>query len=685
MYIHQEIFYDFLGWLNGNIFINAFIIFTSIVSFYITVIDCFSESKKREIFFRAVCASSLFLLGMYLFNIMAAMLFSSVYLYIYLGVRNWKIGVVISIVEYLSKSEKQAERCIEENRPRMALQYLEKCSEGVKSKPYYLMLYASAFMSLSNYQDALNKLNDINAKNKGQLIKVLKLKIECYEKLGNYQEALKCYRQAIKECSGDIWNLYYGCAALKIRVLEMSEYDVKAEDIINENSKDSFIASVFRDCSYAMKNGRYEAECHTFMGICYFYQNEHEKGLKELYDSENIEKGSPVNYLYFGIYYYKQKNDEEAAAYFHKCIDLDKNQHTAYYYLAEIYYKNKDYQQAIDMACKSLAICPSRAECHYIEAQCYGRKNMFQEAVDQLTCAIELKQEVKYYECRARYYGRFGNNKQKSLEDYTRCVELKDTPKYRFECFYYQVKLGMLPEKEVEEKLQPYIDNIDYYDDIADIYFSKKDYKKSVYYYKEYLKKNKNDSIVHYNLACALRNIDDLDDAIIHFKEAIRLNPNYMRAYDRLKGCYEMKGDKQKASEVQLQISNLRQKQTKINRKNGDAAYSLNQYEAAVEHYQNALKICSDDIPTVNNIACAYFGLYQTEEAVSYLQELISIHPDYAPAYYNLANCFLYLDRKKEAQDYYEKSVKLNSSFPIEVKQQEFLSVKNIKMLLDES
>jgi len=108
----------------------------------------------------------------------------------------------------------------------------------------------------------------------------------------------------------------------------------------------------------------------------------------------------------------------------------------------------------------------------------------------------------------------------------------------------------------------------------------------------------------HFGMGFALSGRGLLDQAEVHYREAIRINPDYDRVYNNIGILFLKKGDVQ----------------------------------AATTQFLKALQLNEKNAKAHNNMGAALMALGRTEQAVSHFQKAVFIKPDYAHAQDNLAN-----------------------------------------------
>ena len=135
--------------------------------------------------------------------------------------------------------------------------------------------------------------------------------------------------------------------------------------------------------------------------------------------------------------------------------------------------------------------------------------------------------------------------------------------------------------------------------------------------------------IAHNNLGLALADRGQLDEAIDHYRKALKINPNHVEAYNNL----------------------------------GLALADRGQFDEAVDHYRQALEIKPDFVEAHNNLATTLAGSGKIDDAVAEYRKAIEIKPDYADAHFNLGNVLARCARFDEAMDHYRKALEIDPGF----------------------
>ena len=151
----------------------------------------------------------------------------------------------------------------------------------------------------------------------------------------------------------------------------------------------------------------------------------------------------------------------------------------------------------------------------------------------------------------------------------------------------------------------------------------------AIRHYQEALRLKPGYAYAHNNLGTALRNKGQLDDAIRQFQEALRLKPDYAEA------CYNL----------------------------GAALAANGQTDDAIRQYQEALRLKPDYADAHNSLGAALAANGQLAEAISQFQEALRLKPDFAGAYYNLGNALASKGQMDEAISQYQQALRLKPDY----------------------
>jgi Flp pilus assembly protein TadD len=136
--------------------------------------------------------------------------------------------------------------------------------------------------------------------------------------------------------------------------------------------------------------------------------------------------------------------------------------------------------------------------------------------------------------------------------------------------------------------------------------------------------------VAHDSLGNALAQQGMLDQAIVHYRESLRIKPNLVNAQNNLGVALLQQGE--------------------INR-------------AMVQYYE-ALRLKPDSAETHNNLGVALFTVGQLDQAIGHYLTAIKLDPNFAKAHNNLGNALARKGKLDEAISQYSRALELKSNYP---------------------
>ena len=157
----------------------------------------------------------------------------------------------------------------------------------------------------------------------------------------------------------------------------------------------------------------------------------------------------------------------------------------------------------------------------------------------------------------------------------------------------------------------------------------KKDYQGSIFKYSEAIKLDPDYVEAYNNRGVSYYDLENYKDAIADYNKVIQLNPNYATAYNNRGLIYEDIGD----------------------------------YKQALADYSRAIQLDPNDAIFYNNCGNAYSKLQNYKLSIIKYNKAIQLDPNYELAYYNRGLSYIYLQNYKEAITDYDKVIQLNPNY----------------------
>jgi len=149
-------------------------------------------------------------------------------------------------------------------------------------------------------------------------------------------------------------------------------------------------------------------------------------------------------------------------------------------------------------------------------------------------------------------------------------------------------------------------------------------------------KKYPNFAVVHNNLGIALVAEGNNEEAISHYKMAIKIKPYLTTAHYNLGIALVAKGNNEEAISHYKMAIGFKPDYALPHNNLGNALVAEGKIEEAISHYKKAIKVKPDYAEAYNNLGGALFHAKMTEEAIGYFKEAIRIRPDFIDAQKNL-------------------------------------------------
>jgi tetratricopeptide (TPR) repeat protein len=169
--------------------------------------------------------------------------------------------------------------------------------------------------------------------------------------------------------------------------------------------------------------------------------------------------------------------------------------------------------------------------------------------------------------------------------------------------------------------------------------------------------------IAHNNLGNALIKEGKTDEAILHYRTAIAIQPRYADAHNNLGNALQLQGSFDEAISHHREALQIKPRFAEAHANLGMALRSVGKPDEAIEHYRQALRIKAD-------YSLAHFGLAfllqsqgNTEEAISHYRKALEIKPNFAEGHSYLGNALRSQGKTQEAITHYRRALELKPDY----------------------
>ena len=191
-------------------------------------------------------------------------------------------------------------------------------------------------------------------------------------------------------------------------------------------------------------------------------------------------------------------------------------------------------------------------------------------------------------------------------------------------------------------------------------------WKNSITLFSHALQSTKNNAFAHNNVAPSLAEEGKIEEAIDHYNEAIRLDPDYPDAYSNRGNAYATLGQHQQAIEDYNKAIRLKPDFAIAYYNRGIIEIKLGLYQKAIDDFNEAIRLKPDYTDAYNNRGGAYFKLGQYQRAVDDFSKAIHLKPDYADAYNNRGGAYFNQGNKEPGCYDAQKACKLGNCTALE-------------------
>ena len=171
---------------------------------------------------------------------------------------------------------------------------------------------------------------------------------------------------------------------------------------------------------------------------------------------------------------------------------------------------------------------------------------------------------------------------------------------------------------------------------IVTTWFQVKHWTNSIILFKHAINVTENNSVAHYNLGVALAKQGRTTEAIDHYTEVLKINPDYVGAHNNLGVALVEQGKIDEAIAHYRETLRIKPDDVEARYNIANALARQERFKDAIAEYAEVLKTKPNMAFAHNNMGIALSRLGKTKKAIFHFREALRIRPDYRNAEYNL-------------------------------------------------
>ncbi|MGD0058242.1 MAG: tetratricopeptide repeat protein [Verrucomicrobiia bacterium] len=187
--------------------------------------------------------------------------------------------------------------------------------------------------------------------------------------------------------------------------------------------------------------------------------------------------------------------------------------------------------------------------------------------------------------------------------------------------------------------------------------------QEAVRHYEQALRLNPDFADAHRNLGNALMQTGRIQEAIAHYEQALRTRPDFFEANNNLGNALLQSGRIQEAIEQFQQALHINPDFADAHCNLGNVFLQEGKIEEAIAHYEQALRIKPDLAEAHNSLGAALYQTGRREEAIEHFLQALAIKPDYAEAHSNLGSALAEIGKIEQAIARYEQALRIKPDY----------------------
>jgi len=185
----------------------------------------------------------------------------------------------------------------------------------------------------------------------------------------------------------------------------------------------------------------------------------------------------------------------------------------------------------------------------------------------------------------------------------------------------------------------------------------------AISHYTEALRINPDFAEAHNNMGLALEKLGKTAEAVRHYAEALRINPGFKEVHSNLGLILIKKERADDAIRHYNRVLKMNPDFAEAHNNLGLALAKQGNLNEAVKHFTKAVKINPDNTNAHNNLGLAYEKQGKTAAALRHYKEALRLNPYFEELHTNYGNLLIKLGRVDEAISHYLEALRINPGF----------------------
>ena len=169
--------------------------------------------------------------------------------------------------------------------------------------------------------------------------------------------------------------------------------------------------------------------------------------------------------------------------------------------------------------------------------------------------------------------------------------------------------------------------------------------------------------VAHDSLGNALAQQGMLDQAIVHYRESLRIKPNLVNTHNNLGVALLQQGEINRAMAQYYQALRLKPDSAETHNNLGVALFTVGQLDQAIGHYLTAIKLDPNFGKAYNNLGNVLARKGKLDEAISQYSRALELKPNYPEAHNNLGVALAQQEKLREAIAHFKRALQLRPDY----------------------